>query len=218
MSALPPTELIPGPQLMSVGFSLAGAVSARTRENVAASLHVFTTAAAEVHVMFRQLRAASSDGDGAATQVDAARIRIVLDQLLQCERALLEANGILTRLLAEGRLQGLLDKFALPGIADVRAFKQSLESEFLPLLRDLRLHAIWLVADRAHSAGLNVLDLPADFSEQFRRASLADTESWQETAFLLADLENARQLSDSIASAPLDHTEAFEKASVTGRS
>lgn len=218
LSALPPTELIPGPQLMSVGFSLAGAVSARTRDRVTICLTEFASAATEVRTMFRQLRAAVRDEPATDASVNATQIRIVLDRLLQFEHALPEADETLSRLLADGRLQQVLDEFALPGIADVRAFKQALKTEFLPLLRDLRLHAICFAADQARAAGVNVLDLPADFAEQFRNASLAETESWQETAFLLADVENARRLSESIVSAALDRTEAFEPASLTGLS
>lgn len=210
MSALPPTELIPGPQLMSIGFSLAGAMSARTRESVATRLAEFTASASEVRAMFHQLRASTADDSAMIAPVDAAQIRIALDRLLQFEHALLEADETLERLLEDGRLQQLLNEFALSGIAEVRAFKHALKAEFLPSLRESRLHAIFLVAERAQAAGLDVLDLPADFPEQFRKASLAETQSWQETAFLLADIESARRLSESMASASADRTDVFE--------
>lgn len=216
MSALPPNELIPGPQMMSVGFSLAALAFAETREELREHLGKFQEAAEEVRAIFVTLRAACDEFEGAAFETDASQLRLLLDKLIDLERGLFNAKNTLVGLSGKERLKALFNRFGLKGHSSIREFSKELSNEFIPFVRDLRLRTICVIAERARVAGIIVLDVSDDFREAFRKAPLDETKGWQETAYVLANVEAAESLSASIKSASRDRTEEILLAPTDG--
>lgn len=78
---------------------------------------------------------------------------------------------------------------------------------YIPLARRVRLSAIMLVFRRAQERGVESAQLDAGFVEWFLAATLEETESWQETAHLLAVPESAGRLLRSIRMSSQDRTD-----------
>jgi len=207
MSFLSPNDLIPGPQMMSVGFSLAGIAVADTRRSLSEALRKFEAAAAGVRILFSHSKAESDNLDHVLAIATTSELRAWLDCALQLETELSEASGLLTALLESGRFRASLNKFGLTGYAKVARFSKELGNEFAPFVRDLRLRAIRAVAKNAASAGIDVLDVTGDFDDMFRSASLEETRAWQETAYILANVESARKLTESMRATATDRSD-----------
>lgn len=208
MSALPPSELLPGPQMMSLGFSLAALAFAETDEELAERLGKLTDDAREVREKFAALRDACHQLEDAAAKADTTQLRLLLDGLLALERGLVNA--------AEA-LDGILRKTTWGGYGSVLLFHKELTNEYLPLIRELRLRTICVIAERANVAGVNILEISDEFRETFRKASFDETGGWQETAYILANIEGAKSLSRSVESIATDRTEEIMPAPADGR-
>jgi hypothetical protein len=209
MSALPPGEMTPGPQMMSVGFSLAGMALADTRKTLAEALRRFDEAATAVRNIFDASPGASERFDLELTAAGTAKLRQWLDYAFGLESGFAQARESLATMLANWRFKTALNKYRLTGYAKVTRFQKELVEQFIPAIRETRLRIICTIAERASGAGVHVLDASEDFRKEFTRATLKETEGWQETAYILANIDGARSLSESIKSAALDRTEEF---------
>jgi len=194
VSSLPPGDLIPGPQMMSVSFSLAGLALAETREEKTDETAKLEKAADELRAGFAHLRK-SCDEMIIANPTDHTELRSLLDKLIFVEKGLINVPKLLERLLLKEQLEA--------NVAEkVRRFTKEINDEFKPFIRELRLQTICVIAERASVAGVPVIDVSDEFRKFFKEASVEETEGWQETAYILANIEGAKRLAHSIASDP----------------
>lgn len=212
MSALPPGDLTPGPQMMSVGFSLAGIAVADTRKRLAEALRRFDDAASGVRRMFDRSPGANAKFEAQLVAAEPDTLRMWLDRALVLEEAFAEAGGAFAALLARARAKVVLNKYGLMGYSKVSGFSRELRSKLIPAIREMRLRIICNIAERANKAGVHVLDTTGDFCGMFRAITLEETKGWQETAHILANLKAAKALNDSISAAHVDKTEEFSSA------
>jgi len=98
-------------------------------------------------------------------------------------------------------------------LREISVFFQELSDDYLRFVRESRLKIISFVATNARNHGLHVIEISDDFLQMFLRAPIEETEGWQETAHLLADIEDAKRLDRSIKSAGRDHTDDIVAAS-----
>ena len=201
MSVIVSDDLLPGPPMERLGFSLAGMASAGTPDQATAAAAAVLGAAEGLRVGFAALRTNRDRLVHDTGAAEPSRVRELLDRALEAERHLTDAVVLLRCFVAKaGAAHGQSDA------ARLRDFADELDAEFLPLMRALRADVICVIAERARGAGLDVIDPSPDFRRGFAAAPLAETESWQETAWLLADLDQAKALSASMRSAATDRT------------
>ena len=183
MSALPPGDLIPGPQMMGVGFSLVGMAFADNQAELSEFIQKFEELANSVRASFASLRGVVGELEKAVAEADATSLRALLDRLLETEKSLCEADETLVRLLGKKRFTATLNKYGLASRGTgIRQFSQETSGEFIPFIRDIRLRTICAIAERASAAGIKVMEASEDFRAAFRSAELNETEGWQETA------------------------------------
>jgi hypothetical protein len=207
MSMLPPADLIPGPEMMSVGFSLADMAVAETGPELEGAKARFEELADRVRGSFRELGEISEGMEEAAVDAPFAILRTLLEKLLSAERSLQVADNSFTALLVKERVKSNFTRFGLDGYAGIRRFATDIVNDFAPLVRELRLRLICVIAERASAAGVDVIAVSDEFRRMFRQAHLEETTGWQETAYLLANVEAARILAASIDEAGLDPAE-----------
>jgi len=190
--------------MMSVGFSLADMAVAETRPELEGAKARFEDVADGARETFRALREISEGMEEAAVGAPFSILRRLLDELLSAEQLLQVADKCLTALLTNERVKSNFTRFGLDGYASLKRFAKDSVDDFAPLIRDLRLRLICVIAERASASGVEVISASDEFRRMFRDASLDDTTGWQETAYLLANVEGARVLAASINQASLD--------------
>ena len=186
--------------MMSVAFSLTGAATAESDAALKKSLKKARDAIASVRTAMTRLRVISAGG--AKPGHLAARpdeFRLGLETFLMFENELTAARDALSLLLRGKKFRHAMSCKALAfGYPEIQAFVTEIASDYIPLIRQLRLALIWEIGLRAEAAGMRVIDLSAAFRRSFLSAPLRETTGWQETAFLLADIEAAARLDRSI--------------------
>ena len=137
-----------------------------------------------------------------------AELRGSLDVLLEAEQFGTKLHHGLRGLLGHQRFRAIFADATLPlTYGEVSEFARELSDDYLASVRESRLKIISFIAANARDHGLNVIDVTDDFRQMFLTAPIEETEGWQETAYLLADVEDAKLLDQSIKSAVRDRTD-----------
>lgn len=212
MSALPPLDLLHAPQLASLGFSLAGLALAESAEEIEAAADEFDLLLSDLSPILAELRSLSDGLDEADLGDAPGKVRAVLDSALAVEHRFSDLRNGLDRVLHRPPSYSLSEALGPESAARLRAAERQISQEFIPTVREVRLRIICAVAQRAKSADINVFDPSEAFCVMFRNATLPETESWQETAYILVNTEAAKRLSESIRSVSIDKTEQIASA------
>lgn len=210
MTALPQGELIPGPEFMSFGVALASVAFADTQDELNDAFESLWRSAEAVRAPVCDLRG-SYPGEGvadAAFHAEPAVLRDFLAKLLALEKGLLDAQEQFSSLIRKEKFAALLDKAEVSfDREDIKKFIEEFGRDYVPFIREMRLHVICAIAKRASAAGVDVIPVSDEFRRTFLDASLEETEGWQETAHLLAGINNAKHLADAIAAADGDRAD-----------
>ena len=202
MSALPPSELMPGPQMMSVGFSSALALS-ETNEEVEETVTKLREALRNSRERFLELQDWCDANSALFTADDFSSVRESLRQFLDLERALTTATDLIGGFVAKKRFKvavNLSERLRTEADSVLLEARDHLAQDILPWIRDVRLRLILAIIEKARSSGLVVLDDSEGFRAMFMSAPLEETEGWQETAHLMANVQGARLLNNAIIS------------------
>jgi hypothetical protein len=184
--------------MISVGFSLTDFALASDQAESVIALERFDHSVQRLREAFADIRALGHEIASANAALDPAATLTLLEKFLAAERMAAEQQDGTTRILSRKGFQRSLHQAGGPEReAAIRAFLGDLETT-RTLLRELRLRLICQIAQQARSAGLDGIDTSDSFRTHFLRAPIEETESWQETAHLMADPENAKRLEAAI--------------------
>jgi hypothetical protein len=194
---------MPGPQMMSVGFSSALALS-ETNEEVEGTVTKLREALQNSRERFAELQD-WCDANSALfiAADDFSTVRERLRQFLDLERAFTTATDLIGGFVAKKRFnvaKNLSEGLRTEADSVLLEARDHLAKDILPWLRDVRLRLILAIVEKARSSGLVVLDDSEAFHATFMSASLEETEGWQETAHLMANVEGAKLLNNAIIS------------------
>lgn len=206
MNAILPGDWRPDAEMMGLSLCLTSLALAGTSEEARTRFAALHSASDGLRAGLAAIASDLAIIDRAIAAPDLSTIRALLDGMLDVERGLARLSGLLEEALTKPMLKALPD-----GSQAENPFRllDEIRLDFLPAIRDIRLRTICEIAMRASHAGVDVIPVSDGFRAMFRLATIEDTEGWQETAFILADIETARSLTWSIASSSHDKTEDF---------
>lgn len=206
MTALSANALLPAPQMMSMAFSVTEVVTAENAEELAQALRALRESIDVLRNAFGKAKKAAAVAAEPHEQT-VAELRGALDSFLVLEQAMSRARNLLAKGLHRDDVRASLSGPDVPlSYRELVDFLKDLDDDYLRFVRECRLALIMTVASRAQRSGLNVLDASGDFVEAFRNATIEETEGWQETAYLLADVDYATALDQSMKSASQDRS------------
>ncbi len=163
MSVIVSDDLLPGPPMERLGFSLAGMASAGTPDQATAAAAAVLGAAEGLRVGFSALRTNRDRLVHDTGAAEPSRVRELLDRALEAERHLTDAVVLLRCFVAKaGAAHGRSDA------ARLRDFADELDAEFLPLMRALRADVICVIAERARRRARRDRSVPG-FPPRLRR-------------------------------------------------
>jgi hypothetical protein len=199
--------------MMSMAFSITGAATADTETELRKSLKKVAEAAHAFRVAIKTVPPLSSDGKSFtggspdSPPADQNQLRVALDSVLAMEHLLVRLRTDIGSLIRRKKFRETMAVPNLPfSIGDFRKLLTDLSS-YVSMMRRIRLILILDIAHRAAAVGVNVIDTSDEFAAEFLSMPLKETEGWQETAFILANVEGAKRLHESIHSSFEDKTE-----------
>ncbi len=214
MSVMLPADLLLDRSMMGLSLSLADLALAETEEEFVAVLAAFHDVVQSVREPFAEMRHLGEALEDSLANASVAELRQLLDNLLEIEQDIASVAAVMDRYLRNARVIGILSATDGATLSLARRMLADMQNEYAPLVRDQRSRTICFIAERACAAGVAVMDCSEDFPAIFQAASMQETGGWQETAWLLADIDGARRLSESIASCSADRTEDLGKLAV----
>ena len=203
-----PARLALRPEVVGIGISVANVAMAGGAEELSLALDALRRHAAvfkdALHEIFDQFCDFQEGVDEASGQ----ELREVMFHLQTIDILYSGASLVLAKVINTLRIKCGADvvhqDFFLVGVSDII---EMLNEVHIPIIRRARLSVIMLVFRRAQERGVEGARLDAGFAEWFMAASQAETESWQETAHLLAVPESADRLLRSIGTISRDRTD-----------
>jgi hypothetical protein len=210
VTALSAKELIPGPEMISMAFSITETAMANAQPEFRKALKGLKEEIVRFRRMFAEARVSINDAElkNPDKFPSSGDVRDAMATLLYMEQNSIRLSGMLRSVIVRKNMRVRLGRPGLPlTYRDLVEFSKELNKEWLPFVRNARLTMICGVASRARENGVVVIDLTSEFRDAFMRASIEETEGWQETAYFLADVEDAKLLDQSIRSIAHDHTD-----------
>jgi len=203
-----PARLVIGPEMMDFGISVASVALAEGSEELIVALSDLWKAVEGVRSSFQELLKSLKDIDGAVSQASGMEIRKFLENVLTAECKSTEGEKKLSALIMRPKFQAIISQGSVDhDFNDLCRFLDEWRSLHIPTLRQLRLIAIQTIFKRVADSGVVEAILDDTFPQTFLNLPLDQSESWQETAYLLASSNTARRLLSSMHDGTTDRTD-----------
>lgn len=196
------------PVLAELGISVANIVLAEDDEGLKSAFGALGTALHEAEISFEKTAENLEKIEACLPGLSGQEVQEVLEVLGEFERYQVGLINSYDDALGSSKFQHVLSHAPEDfSIDDFFFLFDQWRHTYIPLARRVRLSAIMLVFRRAQERGVESAQLDAGFVEWFLAATREETESWQETAHLLAVPESADRLLRSIRMSSQDRTD-----------
>jgi hypothetical protein len=202
--------------MMGFGMSVAGVALADGQTEVREAIDRVRTSIERLRTTFDDSRPRLNAYNGTLTSETPAQLREFLSSTAGFEEGLADladtiGHGMTPAFQARVNLvsDGTIFCEILSIIKDIR-------TDYIPVVRRVRLVTIKGIYRRAHESGVPNAELPKNFDEDFMAFAPSETNAWNETAYLMCDLDYLRDLIVSGQSEAIDRIDNY--AEIVGSS